>query len=198
MANRCYSLEIQGVLNSSYRECVLHFQSTGTADNDTLAAGESLCNGFHASLRTLWLATLPLTYSLVRLAARRVDLKPSVTAHRYYGIGLNTGTDGANATSQQLCPSIFLVPTMGTKSGGKIFWPAISQAQCVQGVVTIAWQTLVDAFIAAAISGFTNSGITWTLAVYSRKLNTISNVASHSYSPVVGFQNRRRTPIGAV
>jgi hypothetical protein len=198
MANRAFQLSVQGILNSSYRETVLHFQSTGTNDNDTLAAAESLCNGWHTAVRALWLATLPPTYFLVRLAARRVQLKPSATGCKYYGIGLDPGTRGADAGPQQTCPSIFLVPTMGVKSGGRIFWPSIPQGDLIQSALAAGWQTAVDAAIAAMVTGFTNAGITWTLCVFSRKLGTISNVASHNYSPVIGYQGRRRKPIGAV
>lgn len=198
MANRCYRLAIQGLLNSSYRETDLSFQSGGTADNDTVAAGESLLSAFNSSLLTLWSLTLPASYNTMRLTARRQDLKPSATVCKYYGIGAQQGNRGSDGTGQQTCPSIFLVPTMGTKSGGKIFWPTIPQADLVQSVPTAGWQTAVNNFLAAAISGITAAGITWTLCIFSRKLHTMSSVVSHSFSPVVGFQSRRRKPAGAV
>jgi len=198
MANRAFAISIQGVLQASYRETVLHFQTTGSNDNDTLAATESLVNGWHTAVRALWLATLPPSYFLIRLEARRVGLKPSAEGRRYYGIGTQPGTRGLNGTGQQTCPSIFLVPTMGTKSGGRIYWPTIPQGDLIQSSYVAGWQTAVDAAIAAMVSGFTNAGITWTLCIYSRKLNSISNVASHQYSPVIGFQGKRRKPVGAV
>lgn len=194
MPNRCYAISIEGQLLGNYRENVLHFQSTGTNDNDTLAASESLNGGWFTNIMGLWLATLPASYQLYRLSSRRVDLKPSATGHRYLGIGTHPGTRGTDATSQQCCPSIFLIPTMGTFSGGKIFWPAIPQGDLVNNVVSTGWQTAVDACIAAMVSGFTSSSITWSLAIYSKKRNTISAVTSHSYSPYVGFLVKRRGP----
>jgi hypothetical protein len=198
MANRCYQLAVEGCLNFSYRALILHFQSAGTNDADTVAAGVSLTNAFDASLKTLYLATLPASCSLVMLSARRVDLKPSATIRKSYGPGSTFGSRGSNGTGQQTCPAIFLVPTMGVKSGGKIFWPTIPQGDLVTSSPSSAWQTAVNAFLTAAIGGITSGGITWTLCVYSRKLNTMSNIASHSFSPVVGFQGKRRKPIGAV
>lgn len=196
MANRCFSLSIQGVLLNSYRENVLHFASTGTNDNDTLAAGESLINGWNTAVKTLWLATLPSAYQMIRQEARRVDLKPSFVSHKEFVAGTANGTRGSDATAQQLCPSVFMVPTMGVKSGGKIFWPCIPQGDIIQSALASAWQTAADAAVAAMITGFTNAGITWTLCVFSRKLKTIANIASHHWSPVVGFQGRRRLPVG--
>lgn len=198
MANRCYQLAIDGCDQASYRSTILHFQSTGTSDTDTVAAGVSLTSGFDASLKAAFLATLPAAYSIVMLAARRVDLKPSATIYKSYGFNNQFGTRGSNATGQQTCPSIFLVPTMGTKSGGRIFWPCIPQADLVTSSYSAGWQTAVNSFLTSAISGFTNAGITWTLCVYSRKLNTMANIASHSFSPVIGFQSKRRKPAGAI
>lgn len=198
MANRTYQLEIQGILLSSYRETVLHFQSTNTADGDTVAAGESLNNGFASSLLALWLATLPSSYSLIRTAARRVALKPSAGTCKYYLQGSQPGTRGSQATAQQMCPSIFLIPTMGVKSGGKIFWPAVPQGDYTNNFPSAGWKSAVDAFIAAAVAGFTNSGMTWTLAIFSRKNGTTSNVAGHTFSPVVGYQSKRRKPVGGI
>jgi len=198
MANRCYQLSIEGVLGASYRANILHFQSAGTVDTDTVAAAESLCSAFDASLKALWLATLPASYQLINLAARRVDMLPSATAYLTYGVGSTIGTRGSNGCGQQTCPSIFLIPTMGVKSGGRIFWPSIPDGDLVTSSFSAGWQTAVNAVLTAAIAGITAAGITWTLAVYSRKLNLISNIASHTFSPVVGFQSRRRKPAGAV
>jgi len=196
MANRCFQLSVQGVLLNSYREITLHFASTGTNDNDTVAAGDSLINGWHTAIKTLFLATLPSSYMLQRLEARRVDLKPSFVSHKFYITGTGAGTRGSDATGQQICPSVFLVPTMGVKSGGKVFWPAIPQGDLVQNSLVGAWVTAADAAIAAMISGFTNGGMTWTMCVFSRKLGTIANIASHHWSPLIGFQSRRRKPVG--
>jgi len=198
VATETYELDIDGTLNLSYRSTTLHFSGVGVSSGDTLAAGESLNAGFQANLETLFLATLPGTYYLMQYRARRVTPKPSAVALIQYAPAAQYGTRGPQATSQQCCPSIFLVPTMGTKSGGKIFWPAISQGDLVDSAYAAGFKTAVDAFIAAAVAGFTQSGITWTLAIYSRKLATTSTVAGHNFIPVIGFQSKRRKPYGAL
>jgi hypothetical protein len=198
VASRTFQLEIQGLLVASYRETVLHFASPDTNDNDTVAAGESLCSAFDSAARTQFLATLPAAYSLTRLTARRVSLKPSATTCKFYGISAQVGTRATDGAGQQTCPSVFLVPTMGTKSGGRIFWPTIPQADLVQNSPSAGWQTVVNTFIATLVAGITAASMTWTLVVYSRKLNTTANITSHSFSPVVGFIGKRRKPVGAV
>jgi hypothetical protein len=198
MATETYELAIQGLLASSYRETVLHFSGVGVASGDTLAAGESLINGFVTAAEGLFAATLPPTFSITGYRARRSTPAPSAVAHLQYPPGYLPGTRGSGSTSQQCCPSIFLVPTMGTKSGGKIFWPAVPQGDILDNVYGAAWKTAVDATIAALVAGFTNAGITWTLAIFSRKHLSTSTVAGHNYSPVIGFQSRRRKPTGAI
>lgn len=198
MATETYELSLSGTLNASYRETVMHFTGVGVASGDTLAAGESLILGFRTNLEALFLATLPASYFLILYQARRATPKPSAVAHTSYGAMSTPGTRGSNANAQQTCPSIFMVPPMGTKSGGRIFWPAIPNGDLVQSNYSAGWQTAVNAYFTAAIAGFTQSGITWTQAIYSRKLQTASTIVGHNFSPLVGFQGRRRKPVGAV
>jgi hypothetical protein len=198
LANRCYQLSLEGCLSASYRQTILHFQSGGTNDNDTVAAGESLLAAFDASAKAQFLGTLPTSYSLVRMTARRVALLPSAGTCKYYGFAAQTGTRSGTAAGQQTSPSLFLVPTMGTKSGGRIFWPGILQSDLSQSDPGSSFMSAVNTFIGTLMTGITNAGMTWTLCVYSRKLQTFSNIASHSMSPVVGFIGRRRKPVGAV
>lgn len=198
MATQVYEIDINGTLEASYRQTTLHFQGVGVSEGDTLAAAESLVTGWDANIKTSFLATLPGAYFLFDIRARRAFPKPSAVGYKSYGQFAVTGTGATNATAQQTCPSIFLVPTMGTKSGGKIFWPAIPAGQLVDSAYQAAWKTAVDTCIAAMVTGFTTAGITWTLCIYSRKLQSASTVTGHNFSPVIGFQGKRRKPSGAV
>lgn len=198
MATETYELRIEGVNMASYRETVLHFSGVGVASGDTLAAGESLITGFRASLESLFLTRLPASYNLMMYSARRVSPKPSAVARTGFDYGALAGSVGSASVGQQICPVIFLVPTMGTKSGGKIFVPAVSAGDIINSAYTGPWKTAWANFIVAAQAGFAAGGITWTLAIYSRKHNTTSPVTSFAYSPVIGFQSKRRKPVGAV
>jgi hypothetical protein len=87
---------------------------------------------------------------------------------------------------------------MGTKSGGKIFWPTISLGDIVNSSPISAWRTAVTAWLNAVKAGITNAGITWTLAIWSRKTQSTANVSIGQFSPLIGFQSNRRKPTGAV
>lgn len=196
MATETYELDIDAVDAASFKSTTLHFSGVGVASGDTLAAGESLIAGFIANLETIFLSGNSVSYNILKYRARRATPKPSAVAHFSYEIGDRTGSRPLETCAQQTNPVIFLVPTMGTKSGGKIFWPSMSKADIVNNAPLAAWKTAVNSFITAAKAGFTQSGITWTLAIYSRKHATTSNVALWNYSPVLGFQSRRRKPVG--
>ncbi len=198
MATENYLLSVQGVQATSYNECVLCFQSTGLSSTDTLDAAADLCSAFIGHGLAFWLACLPGSYQCLKLAARRAFPKPSATAYRQFQQFAQTGTSGAFATADNLCPSIFLVPPMGTKSGGRVFMPSIAQGDISNNSYTAGYLTALGAFFNAAITGFAGSGTSWKLAIYSRKNASAALALGFTPSARVGFQGRRRSPSGAV
>lgn len=198
MATEFYALGVQGNLTGEYRENVFTFEGVGTSAGDTLTGGSNLITAFINHLETLWLACLPPTYSLDRYAAMRWDPKPSATAHTQNQQGIIVGTRGIEAATQHLCPSFFLVPPMGIKSGGKVFMPAVAKGDIVNNAPVAGYITATNGFFSTAIGGFSQSGITWTLAIWSRKLKIGSIVQSASLSTRLGYQGKRRKPVGAL
>jgi len=87
---------------------------------------------------------------------------------------------------------------MGTKSGGRIFWPTIPTADIVVNSYSAGWKAAVASLMTLMKAGFTNAGIAWTLAIFSRKHLTTSSVTNYSFSPLIGYQGKRRKPTGAV
>lgn len=196
MATETYQLVIDGNLQGSYRSVVMHFTGTGLTANDTAHNGASLVAGWEASIQALFLACLPQTYTIGMLSARRVITKPSVVTRVQFAPFSVFGTRGSNAVAQNLCPVVFLVPGMGVKSGGKVFLPAVSAGDVVNNGYLAAFITAGNAAFNAMIAGFANAGITWSLAIYSKKLNAAFAVSSFTYSKVIGYQGKRRKPVG--
>lgn len=197
MATQTYLLSVQGAVLGSYNECVLAFQSTGLSATDTLDAAGDLVNAFQAHAQTLWLDCLPASYYLNILSARRATPAPSAEAHIQYQAFSVQGLRGAGATAYNLCPSVFLVPPMGTKSGGRVFMPAIAQGDLTNNSYLGAYVTAIDNLFTALTAGLAGSGTNWQLAIYSRKNLSTSLALSWVLSPRIGFQGRRRNPAGA-
>lgn len=198
MATETYLLSIQGSLQGQYRENVIAFQSAGLGANQTLDNAGNLINAFIAHGQTPWLATQPVSYSLDLLSARRAFPKPSATAYVQYQAFTVPGTRGNSATSYNLCPSVFLVPPMGTKTGGRIFMPAIAQADISNNSYAGGYVTAIANLMAAFIGGMAGSGSNWQLCVFSRKNVSASLVSSYTLSTRIGFQSKRRRPVGSV
>lgn len=197
MATENYVLSIQGINSQSYNECQLCFQSAGLSSTDTLDAGGDLINAFAAHLSALWLACLPGSYFLSAVTARRAFPKPSAVAVAQQQAFALSGTRAGSSTAYNLCPSVFLVPPMGIKSGGRIFMPAVAQADVVDNGYLGSYVTAIDAMMTAATTGLAGSGTNWKLAIFSRKNVSASLVQSWVLSPRIGFQSRRRKPVGA-
>jgi len=94
-----------------------------------------------------------------------------------------------------MCPSIFLVPPLGTKSGGRIFLPAVGGDQILNNAYAGGYVTAIGSFMTAQITNFGVSGVHWQQVVYSRKTHNSAHVLAYQLSPVIGFQRRRRSPI---
>jgi hypothetical protein len=197
MATELYELSVQGNHNGQFIENVLHFQGDNLTINETFPSGRDLVASWTTNIKALWLACLPATYTLDRLAARRVIAKPSAVYHTQNQRGTNPGTFGSVAASYQLCPTVFLVPPSGIKSGGKIFMPAIDITAINGNIYTAPYIAAINAMMSAATNNFGVTAITWQQAIFSRKLISYSLVSAWTLSTRIGFQSRRRKPVGA-
>jgi hypothetical protein len=197
MASELYELSVQGDHNGQALENVMLYQGDNLTANETWPNGRDLVNSWIANIKAKWLATLPASYSLSRLAARRVTPKVSAVYHNQFQAFIEVGTFGSTAQSFQLCPTVFLVPPMGVKSGGKIFMPAIDTTAINGNVYTAPYITAINALMAAMTANFGTGAITWQQAIFSRKLSIHSLVQAWTLSTRVGFQSRRRKPVGS-
>jgi hypothetical protein len=196
MATEAYQLTLQGSLNGQFRENVMHFAGNGVDTNDTFTAAHDLNQAFDLHLRNLWLACLPATYFLDLMIARRRSFKPSNTSHIQYATWSTPGTRGTDATAQQTCPCIFMVPTMGFLSGGKIFMPCVPQGSLANNQYAAGYVTAIDAFMTAAKNGVAGPSFTWNLVIYSRAVGNFANVVSWHLSPAIGFIHKRKLQTG--
>lgn len=198
MATENYLLSVQGTTQASYNQCVMCFQSAGLSSTDTLDAGRDLISAFIGHAQALWLQCLPNSYQVTALTARRAFPHPSATAVKQFQFGTQTGSAGANSTSLSLCPSIFLVPPMGTKSGGRVFMPCVSDGDYLNNAPAAGYLANIGLVFGAMITGLAGSGTNWKLAIYSRRNGSAALALTFGISSRIGFQGRRRKPVGGV
>lgn len=198
MATENYLLSVQGVVGTSYNECVLCFQSAGVSPTDTLDAGADLITAFRNHAETEWLATQSIAYQLLQYSALRAFPKPSGTAYFQLEPGTAFGQQGADSAALNVCPAVHLIPPMGTKTGGRVFLPTAPADAVVDNSYDGAYVVAVSAFFDKLLAGLAGSGTSWKLAIFSRKNVSASLALAYNLSPRVGFQGRRRKPTGAV
>jgi hypothetical protein len=196
MATDYYQLRVQGLHQTEYNECVMHFQGTGLDVADYIQNAKDLVDSWMDSIQALWNNMLPESQTTLRLSAKKASAGGGGEYIFDLPIGDQVGTVGGGAASQQLCPVLTLIPPMGVKSPGKIFLPCIAEGQIAANVVNAAWKSNAAALMSPLLSGFTFSGATWQLAIRSRATNSFSIAADYSLSPTVGFQRKRqRSPL---
>lgn len=196
MATDYYQLRVQGLHQAEYNECVMHFRGVNLTAADYIANAQDLILSWQSECQEKWLDLMPETYQILRLSAKKASVGGGGEVTGPYQMAEAPGNISGGAASQQLCPVLLLIPPMGIKTAGKIFLPAIAESQIAANVVNSTWITNAGVLMSQMITGFTNSGITWDLAIFSRKNVSFSECVDYSLSPIVGFQRRRqRAPL---
>lgn len=196
MATGLYRLDIRGNLAGQYRENVLHFQGTGITPIAPWTDAKEVLVSFDANYLASWLGVLPPDYQVDALVCRQVGPIPGSYSIFDYVDGEQVGQRGAEAASEQLCPCVTLIPTLGVKSAGRVFLPAVDKSDIQANVPTGGYKTAVTNLFNALIAGNSFLGGNLALCIYSRKLNTASAISTFQLSPVLGYQRRRATPVG--
>lgn len=196
MATGLYRTEWRGNLMGQFRENVIHFRIDPEPSANPWDTAKDLLTALDATFKPLWLAMLPPDYALDAIFARRIGPTGGAYASIDYQQQTQLGTRGSEAAAQQLCPCVTLIPPMGVKSAGRVFLPAVDKAQIQLNVYTAGYRGAVSAFFTPAIAGFSVAGGTATLAIFSRKTNTSSNVITFNLSSALGYQRKRARPIG--
>lgn len=196
MATTVHQLIISGLHYGQHVENVMNFIGDPTDGTQSLAEGKDLVDSWRAVIESKWLASLPPTYQLLRYEAGIV--KPRTSQGNYHLQLINSGligTDGVEAQSDNLCPSITTIPPMGTKSPGRIYMPCIAKTSITNNQYTSAYGLLIADLMNELVAGFAASAITWTLAIYSKKNDSATPALSWTLSPAIGFQGKRRRPL---
>jgi len=194
MATELYLLEIHGTHTSEFWQCNLYFEGDNLSAGDVIVNARDLVSNWLNNAETQWLDMIPETCTMERLVARRVDVGGGISiVHQYlYGNVIGNATGGSSG--YQLCPIVRLIPPNGVKSAGRFFLPAISESDINDNTVDAGWVTRLAALMNTMIGGMSDGAITWTQAIYSRKLNQYHKAMDFDTSPIIGWQSRRRRP----
>lgn len=194
MASELYQLRVSGAHTTEYWENVMYFQGDNLSAGDVIHNAKDLAESFQSEVLPAYLDLLPGTVQVLRLTAKRQDVAGGVDITIPFQLGDQPGAVAGGASGMQLCPIVRLIPPMGTKSAGRFFLPAIAESQIANNTPSSTWITNLGALMTITLAGFATTAITWTQAIYSRKLIQYHKAMSYDTSPVVGFQRRRQRP----
>lgn len=196
MATDYYRLRVQGLHQTEYNECVMYFKGVNLDTAEYLVNARDLLLSWSADMLGVWAALFPASQQTLRTSACKASPGGGGEVSQQFTVGGQPGTVSGGAASQQLCPVVRLIPSMGVKSAGKIFLPCIAESDVNANVVQSRWTNAVFDFMELAMGGFAQGSITWSIVVFSRKLQTFSDVLDYDTSPIIGFQRRRqRSPL---
>jgi len=196
MATDYYRLRVQGLHQTEYNECVMHFRGVNLDTAEYIENAGNLCTGFTDEILPLWLGMLPESYQLCRVSASKASTGGGAEVSQQYPFDSQPGLVSGGAASQQLCPVVRLIPPMGVKTAGKFYLPCVAESQVAANVLSSTWLSNLSDMMGPLLLGFTSGSITWDLVIHSRALNIFSEALSYDTSPVIGFQRRRqRSPL---
>lgn len=196
MAIETWELRVTGFTGSEPNQSVQHFKGDGIAVSDTAHVGYDLIASWVANVQAKWLDLNSSDYFLDELQARRVDPKFSAVAHKVYAYRATAGTYGQPSHVSQVCPCITLIPPMGIKSAGRIFLPSNPTGFVNGNQYAALAHTKLTNWAAVAMANFGTGSINWQQAIWSRKTRISSYAQLGVFSPVIGFQERRRVYFG--
>lgn len=197
MAIGLYRTEWRGNLQGQFRENVLHFRIDPDPAANPFDTANALASALDTTFKPLWLNMMPGVYCLDSIVVRRIGPTGGAYAIVDYTAFDQLGGRGVDAVAEQLCPCVTLIPPMGVKSAGRCFLPGVQKTDIQLNVYLAAYRTAVSNFFTPAIAGFSVSGSTTKLAIFSRKTNTSAEVVTFSLSSALGYQRRRSRPVGS-
>jgi len=174
----------------------MFFKGTNLDVADYLVNARDLLLSWTSEMAGVWKAMFPVSHQTLRISACKDSSGGSGELSQQYPTGTQAGDQSGGSASQQLCPVVRLIPTMGVKTAGKIFLPCIAESDVNANVVVDDWKDRLSYLMSPMIDGFAQGTITWSLVINSRKLSTFSEVITYDISPIIGFQRRRqRSPL---
>jgi len=194
MAKELYRLTLSGNHTSEYWQNDLFFEGDNLSAGDVIHNAKDLLSNFLNNAMGPYLDLLPSTVYLNRIVTCRQDVAGGVQIVHQFDYQGAQGTISGEASSQQLCPIVRLIPPMNTKSAGRFFLPAAAEQEFEANAPTSTWLVLLSAFMNILLSGMSDGAITWTLAIYSRKNQSYTIAQDYDTSPIIGWQRRRQRP----
>jgi hypothetical protein len=196
MATHVYQLAINYSVGGQFASNILHFTFDDGGFTTTAAAAVGLNQGFDAANRTRIRNMLPTAVTILSYRSRCIDVPGG-----FEGLSLlssaNTGARTGIMQAAGIGPVSILYPIGNGTQRGRIFWPGVTDTDCVDGVLTDPLKGVIVTSMAGIITPFATVGggtVTVQPVIYSRRLRQAFNIFASQTSMMVGQVRRRMLP----
>lgn len=197
MATHVYQLSINSNIAGQFASNVVHYQFDDGGYASTVDAANALCNGWSTNVQPAWLLATSLQTTLLSLKSRLVGSTGGFEAVKVIAGG-TVGARTGNLASAAISPVLIFFPTANAKPRGRLFIPGVSDTDCVDGILTNAFHTVLATTAATMLTPFAliGGGVpTATPVIYSRKAPpTAYTIQAAQISSMIGQVRRRQVP----
>lgn len=196
MATHVYQMSINYNVGGQFASNILHFSFDDAGFSTTAAAAKGLCQGWDAANRTALRNMLSSHVTILSYRARALQV-PGGFEGQLLLAAANTGNRAGNLMAAAVGPCSILYPTGQDKRRGRVFWPGVSDTDCVDGIFTAAYAGVVQTSMNAIITVFAAVGggaPTVQPVIWSRRSLVALNIGASQLSPMVAQVRRRQLP----
>jgi hypothetical protein len=197
MATHVYSIGINYNVGGQFATNVVHYQFDDSGFPSTADAARALNNAWAAANQTALLNALSVHVTLLSYRARSVNQAGGFEALKSVGAG-TVGARAGNLGYAGLAPVIVMHPVANGKQRGRMFLPGVSDADCLDGYITAAYNTVMGALITALLAPITLVGGGAPVAqycIYNRTTHVGTLCDVGQVSPMLGQVRRRQVPV---
>jgi hypothetical protein len=196
MATHIYQMSINYNCANQFASNILHFSFDDGGFTTTAAAARGLIQGWDNTNRTRLRNILSNQVAILSYRARAVNVSGGFEGSATISTS-NLGNRTGNLMASGIGPVSILFPIGNAKQRGRIFWPGVSDTDCVDGILTAAYKAVLNTSLSGMIAPFPTVGggtVTVQPIVYSRRLLQAFNIFAAQTSMLVGQVRRRQLP----
>jgi len=197
MATHAYQMAINYNVGGQFATNVLHFTFDDGGFTTTAAAARGMMQGWNTANFTRLRNILPTDVTILSYRGRAINQPGGFEAFVPIAVA-NTGLRAGIMQASGVGPVSILFPIGNGKQRGRIFWPGITDTDCVDGIITNALKGVLNTSLSGMITPFAATGggaPTVQPVIFSRSLNASFNIFAAQTSAMVGQMRRRQLPV---
>lgn len=197
VATHTYQMSINYNAGGQFCSNILHFTFDDGGFTTTAGAARGLIQGWDNANRTRLRNILSSAVTILSYRARAVAVPGGFEGSATIS-SANTGNRTGTFSASGIGPCSILYPIGNGKQRGRIFWPGVSNTDCVDGVLTAAYKSVLNTSLAGMITTFAAVGggtPTVQPVIYSRTLNQAITIFAAQTSVRIAQVRRRQLPV---